>query len=94
MVLTVYVYPLDLPDGNPMSAVSVGKFVHTKPKKKSHTGLISLTTFCNIKLYITDIIAITNTNTSIIKLLNRKFLLTNSVSNSSISCLSFKSKIS
>ena len=42
---------------------------------------------------ITDIIAIANTNTSIIKLLVKKFLLANSVFNSSISCLSFKSNI-
>ena len=40
---------------------------------------------------ITDIIAITNTNASIMILLVKKFLLANSVSYSSISCLSFKS---
>ena len=43
---------------------------------------------------ITDIITVMNTNTSIMKLLVKKFLLANSVSNSSISCLSLKSKIS
>ena len=43
---------------------------------------------------ITDIIAITNTNVSIMKLLVKKFLFGNSNSNSYISCLSFKSKIS
>ena len=43
---------------------------------------------------ITNIIAIMNMNTSIIKLLVKKFLLANSVSNSSRSCLSFNSKIS
>ena len=43
---------------------------------------------------IINIIAIANTNMSMIKLLVKKFLLANSVSNSSLSCLSFKSKIS
>ena len=41
-----------------------------------------------------EIMAIMNTNTSMIKLLVRTFLLGVSKSNSSIPCLSFKSKIS
>ena len=46
-----------------------------------------------IIVVITDII-ITNTNISMMKLSVKKFLFTNSISNSSVSCLSFRSKIS
>ena len=43
---------------------------------------------------IANSIPIMNTNVSIMKLLVKNFLFTNSISNSSISCLSFKSKFS
>ena len=43
---------------------------------------------------MTHIIAIMNTNISAMKLFVKKLLFKNSISNSSIPCLSFKSKIS